>query len=136
MEYLKLAHGTFNFLVMLLFFRQGWLGLRIRRSRLAGTPLVPAIKRHRRTGPIAATLAACGFLAGLTLTLIDHGDILYYPYHFLNGTALVLCIGATFLVSRRLKGPAPPWRTIHAVLGIVILVLYPLQVLLGLGIFL
>lgn len=136
MEYLKLAHGTFNFLVMLLFFRQGWLGLRIRRSRLAGTPLVPAIKRHRRTGPIAAALAACGFLAGLTLALIDHGDILYYPYHFLNGAALVLCIGATFLVSRRLKGPAPPWRTIHAILGIVILVLYPLQVLLGLGIFL
>ena len=136
MEYLKIVHGTFNFLVMLLFIRQGWLGLKIRRSRIAGTPLVPAIRQHRRTGPIAAVLAVCGFLAGMTLAFIDHGHIFHYPYHFLNGAALVLCIGATFLVSRRLKGPAPPWRTIHAVLGIVILVLYPLQVLLGLGVLL
>jgi hypothetical protein len=56
MEYFKLAHGTFNSLVMLLFIRQGWLGLQIRKNRLSGTPLVPAIKRHRRTGPIAAAL--------------------------------------------------------------------------------
>jgi hypothetical protein len=48
----------------------------------------------------------------------------------------VFFIGASFLVSRRLKGPAPPWRTIHFALGIVILVLYPLQVFLGLGILL
>jgi hypothetical protein len=136
LEYLKLGHGFFNFLVMLLFIRQGWLGLKIRRNRLAGTPILTAIKRHRRSGPIAAALAPCGFLAGMTLSLIDHGRIFYYPYHFLNGAALVLCIGATFLVSRKLKGPAPPWRTIHAVLGIVILLLYPLQVVLGLGILL
>ncbi len=136
MEYLKLGHGTFNFLVMLLFIRQGWLGWKMRQSRIAGSPLLPAIKRHRRAGPIAAALAASGFLAGMTLAFIDHGHIFHYPYHFLNGATLVLCIGATFLVSRRLKGPAPPWRTIHTVLGIVILVLYPLQVLLGLGILL
>lgn len=136
MEYLKIIHGTFNFLVMLLFIRQGWLGLQIRRSRLAGTPLAPAIKRHRQAGPIAAALAGGGFLVGMTLGFIDHGHIFNYPYHFLNGTALVLCIGTTFLVSRRLKGPSPPWRTIHAVLGIVILVLYPVQVFLGLGVLL
>ena len=136
MEYLQLAHGTFNSLVMLLFFRQGWLGWQIRQSRLAGTPLVPAIKRHRRAGPIAAALGVGGFLVGMTLALIDHGHIFHYPYHFLNGVTLLLCIGATFLVSRRLQGPAPPWRTVHTVLGCVILVLYPVQVLLGLGILL
>jgi hypothetical protein len=136
MEYLKLGHGTFNVLVMLLFIRQGWLGWRVRQSRLAGTPLIPAIKRHRGAGPVAAALAAGGFLAGMTLAFMDHGHICHYPAHFLTGAALVLCIGATYLVSRKLKGPAPPWRTIHALLGIVILMLYPLQVLLGLGIFL
>lgn len=136
MEYLKLAHGTFNFLVMLLFIRQGWLGWKIRQSRKAGAPLVSAIKRHRQAGPIAAALGICGFFAGMTLAFIDFGHIFHHPYHFLNGATLALCISATFLVSRRLKGPAPPWRTIHAVLGIVILVLYPLQVLLGLGILL
>jgi len=136
MEYLKLVHGTFNFLVLLIFIRQGWLGLQIRKNRLAGTSLVPAIKQHRRAGPIAAALGICGFFVGATLAFIDHGHILHYPYHFLTGATLVLFIGASFLVSRRLKGPAPPWRTIHFALGIVILVLYPLQVLLGLGILL
>ena len=136
MEYLKLAHGIFNFLVMLLFIRQGWLGLKIRRSRLSGTPLIPAIKSHRQAGPIAAALAPCGFLAGMTLSLIDHGHIFHHPAHFLTGAALVLCIGATFLVSRKLRGPAAPWRTIHGVLGIVILVLFPVQIVLGLGILL
>jgi uncharacterized protein DUF4079 len=136
MEYLKLAHATFNFLVMLLFMRQGWLGFKIRQGRLAGAPLLTAIRRHRRSGPIAAALAPCGFLAGMTVGFIDHGHIFHYPYHFLTGATLVLCTGATFLVSRRLKGPAAPWRTVHGVLGCVILVLYPVQVFLGLGILL
>jgi uncharacterized protein DUF4079 len=136
MEYLQLAHGAFNFLVMLLFFRQGWLGLRIRRGRLAGTPMLPAVRQHRRAGPVVAALGIVGFFIGMTLALVDHGHIFYYPYHFLSGATLALCIAATFLVSRRLKGPAPPWRTVHTLLGCVILVLYPLQVLLGLGILL
>lgn len=136
MEYLQIGHGVFNVLVMLLFFRQGWLGLKIRQSRRAGTPLAAAIKQHRRAGPIAVLLAAGGFGAGLALALIDHGQIGHNPAHFFNGLALVLCVGATFLVSRRLKGPAPPWRTVHALLGLVILVLYPLQVVLGLGVLL
>ena len=134
MEYLKLAHGTFNFLVMLLFIRQGWVGLQIRKHRLAGTPFFPAIKKHRQSGPIAAALGICGFFVGMTLALIDHGRIFLYPVHFLAGTTLVLFIGAAFLVSRRLKGPSPPWRTVHFILGIVILLLYPTQVLLGLSI--
>lgn len=136
MEYLKLAHGTFNFLVMLLFIRQGWLGLQIRKHRLVGTPLVTAIKKHRQAGPIAAALGICGFFVGMTLALIDHGRIFHYPAHLLTGTTLVLFISASFLVSRRLKGLAPPWRTVHFILGIIILLLYPIQVLLGLGIFL
>ena len=136
MEYLRLVHGSFNFLVMLLFMRQGRLGYRIRQSRLAGTPLVPAIRSHRRSGPVAAALGIGGFFVGMTLSLVDHGHIFHYPAHFLTGAALVLCIGATFLVSRRIKGPATPWRTAHTALGCVILVLYPVQVLLGLGVLL
>jgi hypothetical protein len=136
MEYLKLVHGTFNFLVMLLFIRQGWLGLQIRRHRLAGTPLIPAIKKHRRSGPIMAALGGGGFVAGMTLGLIDHGRVFHNPAHFLTGSLLVLLIGASYLVSRRLKGAAPPWRAVHFSLGIAILLVYPVQVWLGLNILL
>jgi hypothetical protein len=37
-EYLKLGHGLFNTLMMLLFVIQGWLGLKIRRKRKAAIP--------------------------------------------------------------------------------------------------
>lgn len=137
MEYLKLAHGLYNTLVMLLFIRQGWLGFGIRKNRINGRPpYLTAIKRHRRAGPILAVMAGGGFLAGLTLTYFDHGQIIHFPYHFMTGTALVLLIGTTYLVSRQIKGLALPWRNGHGALGSIILTLYPIQVCLGLNIFL
>jgi hypothetical protein len=137
MEYLKLLHGLYNFLVMLLFIRQGWLGLGIRKNRANGRPPnLTAIKRHRRSGPVLAFLAGGGFLAGLTLTCFDHGHLIHFPAHFMTGSALVLLIGITYLVSRQIKGLALPWRNGHGALGIIILTLYPIQVYLGLGIFL
>jgi hypothetical protein len=137
MEFLKLLHGSYNIVMMVLFIRQGVLGIAIRRERVAGrTPLFAAIKRHRREGPILTLLGTFGFLAGALLALADHGHILHYPRHFITGAILVLLLGATYQISRKIRGPAPPWRIVHFVMGIVIVALYLGQVYLGLEIFL
>jgi len=137
MDYLKLLHGTYNTIVMALFIRQGWLGFTIRRERLAGRPLpAMAIRRHRQRGPLLAGMAFLGFLAGASLSFADHGHIPHHPLHFATGAILMLAIGGTYLVSRQIKVGAAPWRTAHFAIGIAILVLYPLQVFLGLGVFL
>ncbi len=137
MEFLKLLHGSYNIVMMVLFIRQGAVGIAIRRERMAGRPpLFEAIKRHRRAGPILTLLGTFGFVAGAVLALVDHGHILYYPRHFIAGAVLVLLIGTTYLISRKIKGPSPPWRLAHFITGIAILALYLVQVYLGLGIFL
>lgn len=137
MDYLKLLHGAYNTIVMAFFIRQGWLGLAIRRERLAGRPLpAVAIGRHRKRGPLLAGMAPLGFLAGAGLSYMDHGHIPHHPLHFATGAVLMLAIGGTFLVSRQIRGEAAPWRTVHFTIGIAILVLYPLQAFLGLGVFL
>ncbi len=77
LSYLRLAHGLFNTTVMALIFYHGRLGLAIRRARCAGLPLpFPLIRRHRKGGPILAGLGLTGFLIGLTLVLLDTGNVL------------------------------------------------------------
>jgi len=137
MDYLKLLHGAYNTIVMALFIRQGLLGFTIRRERLAGRPLpVMAIGRHRKRGPLLAGMAFLGFLAGASLSYLDHGHIQHHPLHFATGATLMLAIGGTYLVSRQIRVGASPWRTVHFSIGIAILFLYPLQAFLGLGVFL
>ncbi len=132
---LRLVHGSYNSLVMLLFFYHGWLGITIRRARKSKGHLPFAvIKRHRKTGPALAIMGGFGFLIGLTLTLLDSGNILQFPAHFMVGCTIVLCLLSTFLISRKIKGPDSPYRTPHFVLGITILCLYLIQVFLGIGV--
>ena len=132
---LRLVHGSYNSLVMLLFFYHGWLGITIRRARKSNGRLPFAvIKRHRKTGPALAIMGGFGFLIGLTLTLLDSGNILQFPAHFMVGCTIVLCLLSTFLISRKIKGPDSPYRTPHFVLGITILCLYLIQVFLGIGV--
>ena len=132
---LRLVHGGYNSLVMLLFFYHGWLGVTIRHARKSKTSLpLGAIKRHRKTGPVLAILGGLGFLIGFTLTLLDTGNILEFPAHFMVGCTIVLCLLATFLISRKIKGPDSPYRTPHFILGIAILCLYLIQVFLGIGV--
>ncbi len=134
---LRLVHGVYNAIVMLLFLYQGRLGFRIRRDRRARAPLpVPVIKRHRRMGPVLAILGGLGFLAGLTLVLLDTGNILEYPAHFFTGVTIVVLLIATYKISRDIKGPDSPYRTPHFVLGVAILCLYLVNVLLGIGVLL
>jgi hypothetical protein len=42
-EYLKILHGSYNAVIVILFFYQGWLGLSIRRaaSSTSGCQLLP-----------------------------------------------------------------------------------------------
>ena len=134
---LRLAHGTYNAVVMLLFLYQGRLGFRIRRARKArALPPFPVIKRHRRTGPILAILGGLGFLAGLTLVLLDTGNVLEYPPHFFTGLTIVVLLIATYKISRDIKGTDSPYRTPHFFLGIAILCLYLVNVMIGIGVLL
>ncbi|HTP04236.1 MAG TPA: DUF4079 family protein [Nitrospirota bacterium] len=132
---LRLVHASYNSLVMLLFFYHGWLGITIRRARKSKAPLpLAAVKRHRKTGPVLAIMGGFGFLIGFSLTLLDSGNILEFPAHFIVGCSIVLCLLSTFLISRKIKGPDSPYRTPHFVLGITVLCLYLIQVLLGIGV--
>lgn len=131
--YLKLFHGGFNFLVILLFVYQGILGLRIRRSE---NKPIHVIRRHRKTGPVIAALGSLGFIAGMTVVFLDTGRILKYPPHFILGLVIVLLIAATYTISKKIKGPEPCWRNRHFALGILIICLYFIQAFLGLGVLL
>lgn len=132
---LRLVHGSYNSCMLLLFIYHGWLGLSIRQARLQHAALpIQAVRRHRRLGPILAIMGGLGFLTGLTLVLLDTGNVLLFPLHLLVGMVLVTLLAATYLVSRRIRGADPAWRTLHFSLGIAILCLYLIQSFLGLGI--
>ncbi len=134
---LRLAHGVYNTIVMMLFLYQGRLGFRIRRDRLAGAPPpFPVIKRHRQAGPILAIMGGLGFFAGLTLVLLNTGNILEYPLHLFTGLTIVVLLIATYKISRDIKGPESSFRFPHFVLGIAILCLYFVNVFFGLGVLL
>ncbi len=134
---LRLVHGAYNTAVMLLFLYHGRLGLAIRRARMSQAPLpFPAIKRHRKMGPILTILGGLGFCIGLTLVLLDTGNIFEYPAHFFVGASLLILLVTTFLISRKIKGPDSPLRTPHFILGIAILCLYLVEAFLGIGVLL
>lgn len=132
-SYLKLLHGGYNTVVILLFVYQGVLGLRIRKSE---EKPVHIIRRHRKAGPVLAILGILGFIAGMTVVFLDKGRILKYPFHFITGLTIASLIITTFIISRKIKGPEPYWRNRHYALGIAIISFYFFQAFLGLGILL
>ncbi len=133
--YLKLIHGAFNALVMLLLIYQAWLGLRIRNIRRAGNPPdFKTIKRHRRNGPPFTILGCSGFIAGIAIVYLDEGGIFEYPVHFIAGSIITFSLITTYLISKRISGVESGLRTPHFILGIGILGLYLIQVFIGLGI--
>lgn len=137
MDYLKLIHALFNFVIMVCFIHQGWRGWKIRTRRIAELPPdAIVIRGHRTNGPRLAIFAFCGFLFGAATTFLDHGHIGRYPAHFLTGALLLCLIGMVYLQSRQIKGRGPQGRNVHAAFGIIVLALYPIQLLLGLGVLL
>ena len=129
-EYMKMFHGAYNMTMMLMIMYQGMLGLKIRKSE---TPPIQTIKRHRMIGPVAVVLGSAGFFAGLFITFHDVGHIFKYPLHFINGFLLLSALTTTYLISKKIKGTDKLWRNRHYHLGILILVLYIMQVLLGIS---
>lgn len=134
---LQLVHGVFNTIVMLLFVNQARLGFKIRRERKAGAPQpFSVIKRHRQAGPILVVLGGLGFFVGLTLVLLDSGDVLQHPLHLFAGLAIVVLLIATYKISRDIKGADSMYRNTHFVLGIALLCLYVINILFGIGVLL
>jgi len=134
---LRLAHAAFNMSAAALIFYHAGLGIRIRRKRRAGAPLpFPMIRRHRKLGPALVALGIAGFSIGLTLVLLHTGRVLEYPPHLFTGAAIVVLLLTTFFLSRLIKGRNSPYRTPHFIVGIVILCLYLIEVLLGIGVLL
>jgi uncharacterized iron-regulated membrane protein len=116
---------------------QGLLGWRNRRRRVAGVlPDFTLVKRHRALGSILAALLPCGYLAGLITVYLHRGLWVRYPGHFAVGTALLVVAGAAVLVSKRIRGAQSPWRGPHAVLGLLLLCTFLVQIYLGLNVFL
>lgn len=133
-EYLRLIHGFYNFIVMLLFVYQASLGLRIRSNRKKSTLNPKVIKRHRRLGPILAVLGIAGFFAGISIVYLDYGHILKYPLHFIVGSLIVLSIITAYFISRKIRGAEPAYRNLHFRFGLLIISLYLIQIFIGIGI--
>jgi len=133
LPYFKYFHGLYNLLVILLFFYQANLGLKIRKDRLAGKPLtIGAIKKHRRFGPFLSVIAVAGFLAGAGIVYLDEGHVFEYPVHFLTGLVIISLVCTTFLLSRKIRSSKAAWRDAHFAIGILILCIYLFQAYLGL----
>lgn len=130
--YLKLAHGFYNTLIMLLFVYQAILGLKIRRQRIKEKQQFHIVKKHRRLGTFLVPLVLSGFLTGLIVVFLDTGRFLKHPIHFAIGLSIVLSIITTFFISRKIKGIDLKWRDIHFRLGIIIIFLFITQIFIGL----
>jgi len=119
--------------MLVLFLYQGMLGLKIRR---ADTRLFDVIRRHRKIGPVAAVLGASGFMAGMTVIYLDAGHIFKYPLHFITGLLIAVLLTTTWIISKKIRVEEPAWRNRHYAIGVLIIMLYILQAILGLGILL
>jgi len=136
LAYLRLVHGTFNTIVFALIVYQGTLGYRIRKARLAGIPAGGINRRHRKNGPVLVVLGIAGFFAGVVLVYLDQKHLLKYPLHFINGALISSALVGMFLISKRIRAADTQWRTVHYRLGISTIVLYVIQLFLGLDILL
>jgi hypothetical protein len=131
---LKYMHGIYNSFIILLFLYQGWLGILIREGRISEKSFsLDNTKRHRKFGPILALLGITGFFAGMTIVYLHEGKIIEHPLHFFNGLIIVVSIMTTFIISRKITTRESSWRTPHFIIGIMILCLYLIQALLGIG---
>ena len=130
----KLAHGSFNTLLALVFLYQARMGLSIRRGRKRGESRVIAMRRHRRLGPFLVVLGLLGYCLGLILVSIDKGRLLEYPLHLAVGSLIVLFLLGQYAVSRKIKGLESSWRTPHLAIGVGIICLYVLQIVIGVSV--
>jgi FtsH-binding integral membrane protein len=130
----KVAHGSFNALLALVFLYQAWMGLTIRRGRKRGESQLIAMRRHRRLGPFLVVMGLLGYCLGLILVYIDKGRVLEYPLHLAVGSLIVLFLLGQYAVSRKIKGLESSWRTPHLAIGVGLICLYVLQIVIGIAV--
>jgi hypothetical protein len=131
---LKLLHTYYNLALLFLFLCLACLGIIIRGKRLTGKPKpFKTIKFHRNAGSFLAFFGILGFFSGVTMILIDKGNLLTYPLHFAFGFTIAFLIFLTYLISKKIKADSSEWRTKHFITGILIVCLYILQAFLVLG---
>ncbi|MBZ0155915.1 MAG: DUF4079 family protein [Alphaproteobacteria bacterium] len=123
----RIGHGIFNGIILFLLLYQGWLGIRIRKSRQEGAPLLPVIKKHRKYGPPLAVAAGAGLFSGIVLLFSLNNSPFPALLHYFIGSLLIPLVSATFLISRRIRGTAARIRTAHLFLGLLTLSLYLVQ---------
>jgi FtsH-binding integral membrane protein len=132
----KVAHGSFNALLALVFLYQARMGLTIRRGRKRGEPQLIAMRRHRRLGPYLVVMGLLGYCLGLILVYVDKGRVLEYPLHLAVGSLIVLFLLGQYAVSRKIKGLESSWRTPHVAIGVGLICLYVLQIVIGVSVLL
>lgn len=134
MPYLKYLHASYSGFIALLVFYQGWIGIKIRKDRVAGRPpIVKVVKRHRTMGPILALMGIAGFFAGAITVYLNEGRIFEHPVHFVIGLSIAALVATTFVISRKIRSQDSPLRHPHFIVGLVIICLYCIQIFFGIS---
>lgn len=133
---LRLVHGSYNSVMLILFLYQGYFGVRIRKNRNIGTPSPKVARKHRKIGPFLAVFGVCGFFAGVALVRLNHEHIGEHLLHFITGLIMIILIITTFIVSRHITSGENGYRNLHFRIGLLINSLYFIQAFFGLRILL
>lgn len=135
LPYFKIFHGSFNILVILLLIYQGWLGINIMKNRtFYNLQIYKIIIRHRKFCPFLVCLGLLGFFAGIILIYIDKDHLFEYPLHFIVGLLISLSLIETFLSSKKISSGKKDSRKIHSRFGFFTILLYIIQIILGIKI--
>ncbi len=134
--YLKYLHGFFNLSVAGLVLYQYRLGASIRKIRLNNASAPQEMKKHLKLGPFAVALGILGFVAGNIIIFMDKARVLVYPVHFISGGLIAFGLVYLFILSRKMIAGDISNRSLHGKVAMVVVALYLMQILLGLGILL
>ena len=117
MSYAAYAHPAFMFAVLVLGLHTLWLGIALRRARIARRPL--SSERHRRAGRWLALLVSVGFASGLaSMARFGKGGVFGSAHALLASLALLgLLSGAAVGLYIERRGRAVRLRGIHAALA-------------------
>lgn len=128
---LPIIHASYNFLMLLLFCYQGFLGVKIKNQRARGNLQINAIKIHRKAGPYLAIFGIFGFLSGLAMLHVYTKTFVKYTPHYFFGVALAILTFITYLISKKIKANSSRLRKAHFITGTVIILSYITQTVTG-----
>lgn len=129
--YLPLIHASYNFLMLMLFCCQGFLGLKIKIQKSKKILPVNAIKIHRKLGQYLAILGLFSFFSGLMMLYIYTKTFFTYTLHYIFGFTLAILISITYLISKKITADSSGFRKAHFITGAAIILLYITQTITG-----